>query len=497
MNQNLAVELFDRYDELRAELCRRDFTEFIKYFWDQVAHDNLIWNWHIDYLAERLSKVAHDASRGKPREFDLIINIPPGTTKSVTCSVMFPVWCWTKWPWMKFICASYSGSLALEQAEISRDLVRSSKFQDTFPNLVIQRDKDTKSNFRICKTFPSGHYEMGGNRYSTSVGGTLTGYHGHILIIDDPLDPNRAASEVEINSANRWIDRTLSTRKIDKKVTPTILIMQRLAQNDPSGHILAKKKDNVSHICLPGEIRTEGYRDILNPSYLAEKYVDGLLDHKRMPWDVLKDMEIDLGQYGYAGQIGQNPVPPSGGMFKVDHFQQLAAMPANVSVSASARYWDKAGTSEGGAYTAGVLMHRLSSGKFLISDVKRGQWASEERERIIRETAEADGVKVKIYHEQEPGSSGKESAQATIRNLAGFASYADRPTGDKVYRADPFSVAVNNGDVSLLTADWNGDFKDELRFFPFSTYKDQTDAASGAYSKLVQKKIARSIGRRK
>ena len=484
-------------EAVKAERCRRSFYHFIEEFWDCVATDEFKSNWHIPFLCDELTQIAEHVAYGLPKDHDLIINIPPGTTKSICCSIMFPVWCWTKWPWMRFIVASYSGALSLEHAEYSREIIRSDKFKRIFPEIEIKQDKDTKSNFRIVRHLADGNIELGGNRYSTSVGGTLTGFHGHILIVDDPLDPNRAVSETELNSANRWIDQTLSTRKVNKAVTPTILIMQRLHQNDPSGHILAKNKENVCHISLPGEIRN--YREYLKPEEMAEKYIDGLLDPERMPWPVMKDLEADLGQYGYAGQIGQNPVPPGGGMFKVDHFQIIETMPAPINFIQTVRYWDKAGTQDAGAYTVGVKMSRLANGKFIITDVKRGQWSSEEREQIIREAAEADGGECIIYHEQEPGSGGKDSAAATTRNLAGFSAHADRPTGDKVFRADPYSVQVNNGNVLLLRAEWNHEFKEEHRNFPFSTYKDQVDAASGAFSKVAARKMVRSLlsGRRR
>jgi predicted phage terminase large subunit-like protein len=400
---------------------------------------------------------------------------------------------------MRFITSSYSGALSLELAEYSRDLVRSKRFSGLFPHLGIKADKDTKSNFKIQETIfdDAGKpidVKMGGNRYSTSVGGTLTGFHGHILLVDDPLDPNRAVSKTELQSANRWIDQTLSTRKVDKAVTPTVLIMQRLHQSDPTGHLLDKKKKRIFHICLPGQLGS--YEDKVNPAELKQHYTDGLLDPVRMPAQVLEDMKTDLGQYGYAGQVGQDPTPPGGGMFKTDHFQMITQMPINVNIVETVRYWDKAGTEGGqGACTAGIKMHKLKSGKYLISDVKRGRWASEERERIIRETAEADGRSCVIYHEQEPGSGGKDSAQGTIRNLAGFSSYADRPTGDKTYRADPYSVQVNNGNVFLLQGEWNSEFIEEHRFFPFSTTKDQVDGASGAFNKLAAKKKARTLTR--
>lgn len=107
--------------------------------------------------------------------------------------------------------------------------------------------------------------------------------------------------------------------------------------------------------------------------------------------------------------------------------------------------------------------------------------------------AQSDGRNVKIGIEQEPGSGGKESAESTVRNLSGFSVFVERPTGDKVYRADPFSVQVNHGNVRLLRGDWTHEFIEELRFFPAGTYKDQVDAASGAFNKLAGRREAKML----
>lgn len=488
---------------IQRELNRRSLFEFIKCFWSEVSSDPFKPNWHIEYLCRELESIAERVANGERKEYDLIINIPPGTTKTITCTIMFPVWCWTKWPHLKFITGSYSKDLALESADHSREIIRSQKFKTVYPEIEIREDKDTKSNYKIVKkVWINGPHRQpqtipGGNRYSTSVGGTLTGFHAHILIWDDPLNPSQAVSDVERENANRWIDQTASTRKVDKDVSTTILVMQRLHQDDVSGHLLEKEKTNLKHICLPGEIFN--YADKVQPPELINHYKNGLLDPVRMSENTLKDLEADLGQYGYAGQIGQNPTPPKGGMFKVDMIGLLLTPPDPAQVVSKVRYWDKAGTKEQFergvkiAYTVGTLMYRLKSGKWVVMDVKRGRWSAEQREKIIRMTAEADGQDVVIYHEQEPGSGGKESAEQTIKNLAGFASYADKPIGDKVFRADPYSVQVNNGNVLIVKADWNHDFLEEHRFFPFSTYKDQVDSAAGAFSKLSKKRTAKSI----
>lgn len=462
-----------------------------------MSSDELILNWHIEYLCNELQELVECIAKNKYPGYDyLMINIPPGTTKTSIITKALPVWAWTKYFWMRFITSSYGASLALEGSEGSRDLIRSDKFQSTYPELSIKQDKDTKTNFRVIKTEVRrkgfvGTVKNGGNRFSTSVGGALMGFHGHMLIIDDPLDPRRSHSKVELDKTNRWISETLSTRKINKEITPFVFVMQRLHQNDPTGYILSKAKEAVKHICLPGVL--EGYKSNVKPKYLINKYQDGLLDPRRLSTNALTKLKRDLGQYGYHGQIGQNPTPPGGGMFQVDNLRIIEQLPSLVNFSYTVRYWDKAGSQDTGAYTVGVKMSVLKDKKLIIHDVVRGQWSSDKRERIIKNTAEADGEEVEVFVEQEPGSGGKESAEATVRNLIGFNVYRDSPSGDKIFRADPFSVQVNEGNVRMLRGEWNFDFKEELRFFPYSTYKDQVDAGSGAFSKLIKRKRARVL----
>jgi len=473
------------------ELNNRSLYHFIQYFWKVYTPREFTPNWHIELFCKELETLAYSVSLNQPKPYDLVINVSPGSTKTACVSIFFPIWCWTKWYWMRFITASYAADLSLESAEYCRDIIKSPEFQAMYPELGVKEDKDKKSNYKITKkvqvTNKISKTLNGGGRYSTSVGGTLTGFHGDIIIIDDPLNPKQAASDIELGIANRWIEQTVPTRKTDKAVAPTIMIMQRLSQFDPTGHMLEKQKANLKHICIPGEILN--FKDQVKPPELIAFYKDNLMDPVRLSWKVLEDLEADMGQYSYSGQIGQNPVPPGGGMFKVDMINIEVKLPIGHIVK-TVRYWDKAGTAGGGAYTAGVKMSLLSNGRWIIEDVKRGRWGSEMREKIIRNTAETDGVSTIVWEEQEPGSSGKDAAEGTIRNLAGYVCYAERPTGDKTSRADPFSVQVNNGNVSLLHGDWNKAFLDELRFFPFSRFKDQTDAADGAFSKLVSKRIA-------
>ena len=122
-----------------------------------------------------------------------------------------------------------------------------------------------------------------------------------------------------------------------------------------------------------------------------------------------------------------------------------------------------------------------------------GCWSALEREQEIRALAAMDRRNIKgpyeIGVEQEPGSGGKESAEATIRSLAGYSVFADRVTGSKQLRAEPFAAQVQGGNVSLVAGDWVRDFLDEAESFPSGKFKDQIDAASGAFTRLTSKPV--------
>ena len=469
--------------------------EFLKIFWNEVSEDEFKDNWHIKYLCDELQIIAERVAENKPKLYDLVINVPPGTSKTTIVSIMFPVWCWTRWYHFKFITASHNATLSLESAEKSRNIINSDKFKALYPDLIVNEDKQVKSNYQIVKkeyVHPErARLYKGGTRMSTSIGAGITGFHAHIIIVDDPIDPKGVTSDVKILEANKYMDETLSMRKVDKDLTPTILIMQRLHEDDPAGHILSKEGKKVKHICLPAEIID--YKEQVRPPELAKYYVNNLLDPNRLSLETLKQMEIDLGEDGYAGQMGQSPTPPGGGLFKVDNFQIVQTIPSDVHIIGKVRYWDKAASKNKGKRTAGVKIYRLKNNVCIVVDVKKGQWAVEDRERIIKQTAQADGEDVVVWIEQEPGSGGKESSDATIKNLFGYICYADRPQDDKETRAKPYAVQVNNGNVWLLQGEWNKAFIEEHGKFPNGKFKDQVDAGAGAFNKLAAKRIARML----
>ena len=111
-----------------------------------------------------------------------------------------------------------------------------------------------------------------------------------------------------------------------------------------------------------------------------------------------------------------------------------------------------------------------------------------EREKRIKAYTEADQrahTNFSVWIEQEPGSGGKESAENTLRNLAGWRCYADRVTGSKRVRAEPFIAQVQGGNVWLLAGQWVQAFLDECEMWPKGKFNDQVDAAAGAFNKLT------------
>ncbi len=471
-------------DELEASLCKSSFYDFVKRFWDTVIPDRPVWNWHIRAICSELQEVAERVFRGEPRVHDIIVNVPPGTSKSTICSVMFPAWVWTRMKTARTICASYSQQLAMDLSLKCRDVIKSEKWTRLFGKADLRDDQNTKTYFKN---------QAGGTRFCVGTNGTVTGFHGHFLIVDDPIDPNRAFSEAELKTANRWVTETLKTRMIDKAVTVTILIMQRLHQSDPSAVMLKKSKEGgipVRLIKFPAEVEGDPEK-VVRPKKYAKFYEKGLLDRFRLKRKTLRQMKVDLGEYAYSGQMNQRPVPLGGGMFKVDRVNSEPATPKLSDFVEIVRFWDKAATRDGGAYTAGVKMGKDKLGRFWWLGVVRGQWESGARENMITNTAKSDGYQVLVGLEQEPGSGGKESAESSAKRLAalGYRVRIERPTGDKALRADPLSVQVNLGNAFMLAAPWNGPLLEELQFFPLSTYKDQVDASSGAYILLSRTRI--------
>ena len=173
--------------------------------------------------------------------------------------------------------------------------------------------------------------------------------------------------------------------------------------------------------------------------------------------------------------------PTAGKVFNRAWFPVVEAAPAE---AVRVRAWDKAGTLGGGDYSAGVRM-AAHAGVFYVEHVIRGQWSSQQRNLVMRQTAEYDGAAIPIHVEQEGGSGGKESAEISVRELAGWMVRAEPVTGDKLTRMGPLAAQAEAGNVRLVRGQWNEDFLAELHGVPEGAHDDQADAAAMAFNKLT------------
>jgi phage terminase large subunit-like protein len=453
-------------NRVKAELCRRKLSYFVREFWECVVQDELVWSAHIDIFCNEVEMILRRVFNREEKQYDLIINVPPGTSKSTIITIMAPAWAWCCDPSIRTISSSYSESLSTEHAVKSRDIIKSDKFKLYFPEVELKRDEDNKTNYKTTK---------GGQRFATSTGGTVTGTHAHVIIIDDPLNPKQAASEAQLHEANFWFDKTIPTRKVDKKVSVMIVVMQRLATNDPTGHLLEKKKEGIRHVCLPGELSP----DVSPPEY-RKMYTNGLLDPIRLDRNILKELQTDLGSDGFAGQIMQTPVP-AGGLIWQKWFIEVDDLlfPDSSKLTQYGTDWDLAYTKDDmNAASAYVTAGKIGNDNF-IDDIG---WEWLEYPDLIAY------MKTKVApHYIEAKASGKSAKQSLTRDGVNAIEVNVKGGNDKIARAKMATVPVEAGRWYIrksLADKLYSDSKQGILFFPKGPFKDLADALAQSISRL-------------
>jgi predicted phage terminase large subunit-like protein len=415
---------------------------------------------HLELLNQKLLDVA----LGRTRR--LIISMPPRHGKSEATSKYFPAWYLGRFPDRRIILASYESDFAASWGRKVRDLIDT--HGPEFFGVKVRADSSAANRWDLDS------HE--GGMVTAGVGGPIVGRGANILVLDDPIKNAEESNSPVIRQRHRdWWRSTAYTRL--EPDGAAIVMCTRWNEEDLPGWLIAEVSTG------DGEPW-----DVLNLPALAEEN-DPLgrapgeaLWPERFSVERLNEIHKSLGSYWFAALYQQRPAPISGGMFHIGEIAIVDALPVGCRM---VRYWDKAGTAGGGAFSAGVLMARAADGRFYIADIVRGQWSAGEREKTIKQTAELDGRHVTVWMEQEPGSGGKESAESTIRNLAGWNVHAEPVTGDKETRARPFAAQVEAGNVAMLRKPWNKAFIDEAALFPFGKYKDQIDAAAGGFNKLA------------
>lgn len=455
----------------RAYVYKKTLHQFVTEAWPIVEPDQpFINNWHIERLCEVLEAITrHEIKR-------CIINIPPGMMKSLLVSVFWPAWMWANNPKLRMLTAAYGQHLTVRDNLRVRDIVNSPWYQENFP-LQLVADQNTKTRFNTS---------AGGWRIATSVGGVATGEHPDLITIDDAITAEQATSEPERTAANRWFDRTISTRGVSRDAS-IVVVGQRLAEDDLPGYLL--QRPGWTHVCFPMRYMKTRPKTESDAGYTADPR-DPRTEEGQLLWPTLFDeqkvkmLEIDLGPYGTAGQLQQQPAPEGGGLFKRDWFKIVDAIPR--AVKRRVRGWDCSATENGGDYTVGTKIVETLDETYIIADVVRVQEKPAGVDKVMRQTAESDGQDCAQREEQEGGAAGKSVIAARAKLLKGLDYAGVVISGNKITRAKPFRAQCQAGNVALLRGPWNEEYLRELSFFPTGKHDDQVDSSSCAFNALLE-----------
>jgi predicted phage terminase large subunit-like protein len=452
---------------IEREACRRSLSTFIRRAWSVLEPgQTYAHGWHIDAIAEHLEAVTNGQIRR------LLINVPPGTMKSMAVGIFWPAWEWgpRNMPHVRFIGASHEEGLATRDNMRMRRLVASEWYQRLWP-LAMVSDQNAKTYFENERT---------GWRQSCPVR-SMTGRRGDRVAWDDPHSVEDAHSVASLAETERIFNETLPTRLNNPDASAIVIVMQRLSVKDVSALAIER---GYEHLCLPMEY--EGPRAATSIGFVDPRTKPGeLLFPQRFPAPVVAQLKRELkSEYAIAGQLQQRPVPATGGIIKADLIGIVDAVPHGVR--RWCRGWDLASTEGGGDWTVGVKIGALADGRYVIADVRREQFGTHKRDQLLKATAQADGQGIRQSIPQDPGQAGKSQVAAFAALLAGYSLHFSPESGDKVTRADPFASQVNAGNVVMVKAPWNDALREELRIFgPGASTDDQVDACARAFNGLL------------
>lgn len=455
--------------DARRALAQQNLIDFTRWTYPQYRADPAHW-----LIARHLEKViSGEITR-------LMVFAPPQHGKSELVSVRFPAFWLGKRPDDPVILSSYGASLAERHSAEARSCVESDEYAELFPGVETRQDSRSKQLWRIVG--------RRGGMLAVGVGGPVTGHGGYLGIIDDPFENWKQAQSLTVrNQVWDWWRGTFRTRIWENGAI--ILVMTRWHEDDLAGRLLSEQGERWTILRLPALAETQKERDESHallglptglPDPLGRKASEALCP-QRFSVQALQAIQTDVGGVVWSAEYQATPRQPEGNRFKREWLQIVNAVPKEAR---RVRYWDKAGTEGDGDYTVGLLMAE-AQGRYYIEDVVRGQWSDLGRDQVMRTTAEMDGPEVEIWAEQEPGSGGKDSANATVRNLAGFTVHVEVASGSKEVRAGPFAAQCEAGNVFLKRAPWNAAYINELCAFPNGTNDDQVDTSSGGFNKLA------------
>lgn len=420
-----------------------------------------------------LRALCHSLERAAAGEIRrLIITLPPRHLKSHVVSVAFPAWLLGRNPSEKIACASYGSSLAEDFGRQTRDLMRSPFYRETFPGTILDPTKASAAEF---------HTTAKGRRISTSVGGSLTGKGGKVLIYDDLMKADDALSLVKRDACHTWFRNTAANRLNDPKAGVIVIVAQRLHVDDLVGRLIPSGDWDVLN--LPA-IATGGQVLDLGDEAQWVRNIGDLLHPERIDQDELDRILREMGSSSFEAQYQQSPVLPGGNLVKREWFRCYEGPPRPSQYEAVVQSWDTASVPGIDNDYSVCTTWGLINDHIDLLDVHRAQQHYPDlirTARLLRTKwkpllilVEKAGVGIAL---------GNELLRDNLRDVQALAVKSS-----KVERMALQCPKIEAGKVRLpKNAPWLNLFMTEVAEFPNGRYDDQVDSMSQVLSAVDRK----------
>jgi len=453
---------------IERELCSRSLAEFAKRAWHVLEPSSeLKWGWALDAICLHLEAVTDG------RINRLLMNVPPGSMKSLLTGVMWPAWEWgaKRMPEMRFIGTAHEETLAIRDSRKCRDLIKSEWYQSLWP-VELLSDLDGKREFGNTRK---------GTRQARSFT-SMTGVRGDRVILDDPISADSANSPAKLEAAKLAFTETLPTR-VNNDKSAIVVVMQRLNEADVSGVILDMKLDYV-HLFIPMRFEKNN-RCTTSIGWSDPRTEEGeLMFPDRFGEEQVKELEKTLGSYGSSGQLQQRPSPRGGGIIKTEWYKYYTLPPEIEFRTIHADTAQKTG--EENDYSVFQCWGRTTTGQAIMLDQIRGKWEAPE----LMVHARAFWIKHRQSNDSPLRSmdvEDKVSGTGLIQTLRreGIPVLAVQRDKDKVSRGHDAAPFIESGNVLLpIDAPWLSDFLAESATFPAGANDDQLDPMFDAIKKV-------------
>jgi predicted phage terminase large subunit-like protein len=508
-------------DSLVEEVCRRSLGDFVQHAWPVLEESTLLtWNWHLDALCDHVQSILEGKRparkkmprTGLPKKWvqNAIINVPPGTMKSLVLTVFAVAWKWLHSPAWRVICASGNPRVLSRDSLKCRELVTSKWYQKLFrPEWSISSDQNEKLLFKTTR---------GGSRAALSAGGAVTGDRADALLVDDPNDAGSVTSKAERLQINEnWWDSAFHNRVNDPVRSVRVIVMQRLHTDDLTGHILEKEKltregGSWEQLVIPMEYEAPSNDPTKEPppstiptwlGWTDPRTREGeLLFPSRFPPEVLAQEKVTLGSAKYAGQMQQRPAPLEGNMFqrrwwrfwKEDGMPDVQQRPKGCSEAAAVviptefdeviESWDLSFKGKASNdWVVGLKIARKGNRKFITFRTRRHTGFGGAKSAILDMRSIQPYSFQTLVEDKANGPAVIEDLQAMITGIIPV-----NPEGGKEARASVMAPQVEAGEWFLPDGmmHWTDEFIEEFAVFPNGKHDDQVDAGSQAAIRLSQ-----------